>query len=264
MSGLVDQLKPRERRGSKPRCHLLTHGSPEAVAERLTALAAPFASVGPTDRWMPQGFSDVEEAQLHKAPRLLPPALSACLGEWWLPADRQEARTPNFDIASTCTINGVRGLLLIEAKAHQTELMKESAGRPLAKDASTERRESHKTIGAAVESARVALEAATRLKWRISRDTHYQMSNRFAWSWKLTELGIPVVLVYLGFLKTDDMSKPGEVPLANASTWDELVRSHSALLFPEQVWGRVWSVNGVPLVPLIRALELPLDEQAAA
>ena len=170
--------------------------------------------------------------------------------------------TPNFDIASTCTIDGAPGILLVEAKAHHTELMNETAGRPLTDDDSTGRKANHATIGAAIESARVGLAAATQLNWQISRDTHYQMSNRFAWSWKLTELGIPVVLVYLGFLKASDMSKPGEVPFADAGAWEALVRSHSAPLFPGRVWNRRRSVNGVPFIPLMRSLELPLEHPA--
>lgn len=213
---------------------------------------------------MPLGFADLEEAQLHKAPRLLDPALSARLDEWWLPAGRQDAMTPNFDIASTCMIDGVPGLLLVEAKAHEMELTKESAGRKVTEHDSAERKESHATIGAAIELARSGLEAATRHKWRISRDSHYQMSNRFAWSWKLTELGIPVVLVYLGFLKADDMSKPGEVPFPDAASWEALVKAHSASLFPEEVWGQTWSVNGVPLIPLVRSLDVSLNEVALA
>lgn len=264
MSSLLEPLKPKERRGSKPRCHLLTHGSPEAIAARLTALIAPLASVASSGHWMPQGFVDLEEAQLHKAPRLLRPALSARLGEWWLPAGSQDAMTPNFDIASTCTIDCSPGLLLIEAKAHERELLNTAAGRELAEDDSTGRKESHATIGAAIKEAQVGLEEATRLTWRISIDSHYQMSNRFAWSWKLATLGIPVVLVYLGFLKANDMSKPGEVPFADAGAWEALVRSHSAPLFPGQVWDRRWSVNGVPFIPLIRSLEVSLDEAIAA
>jgi hypothetical protein len=262
MSGFLQRLKPRERRGSKPRCHMLTEGAADAVAARLTALGAPFLTVAPSDRWMPEGFADIEEAQLHKAPRLLPPAVSALLGEWWLPTHRQDARTPNFDIASTCTIDGALGLLLVEAKAHETELKKEAAGRPLTEDDSDERKSTHKTIGDAIESARIGLEASTHLNWQISRDSHYQMSNRFAWSWKLAQLGFPVVLVYLGFLKASDMSKPGEVPFTNADAWEGLIRSHSVPLFSGEVWNRRWLVSGVSFIPLIRSLELPLEVEA--
>lgn len=213
---------------------------------------------------MPQGFADLEEAQLHKAPGLLSSALSAQLGEWWLPAGRQDAMTPNFDIASTCMVGGVPGLLLVEAKAHETELTKECVGRKVGKHDPVDRKESHTTIGAAIEMARKGLEAATRLKWLISRDSHYQMSNRFAWSWKLAELGIPVVLVYLGFLKATDMSKPGEVPFANAASWESLVKAHSETLFPAEVWGRSWSVKSAPFIPLIRSLQVSLNEIALA
>ena len=264
MNDLLFALKAKERRGSKPRCHFLTHGSPDDVAARLTALAGPFASVAGSDRWMPQGFADLEEAQLNKAPRLLTPVISARLGEWWIPADKQLSMTPNFDIASTCTVDGAPGLLLVEAKAHESELINEAGGRQLRKDDSKGRKANHATIGAAIESSRVGLQAATRLKWQISRDSHYQMSNRFAWSWKLAQLGVPVVLVYLGFLKANDMSKPGEVPFAHAGAWETLVHAHSAPLFPGKVWNRTWGVNGVPFVPLIRSLELPLEEAAGS
>ena len=131
MSDLLERLKPRERRGSKPRCHLLTHGSADDVAIRLTSLAAPLARVSPDDRWMPQGFDEPEEAQLHRAPRLLEPRIGTQLGEWWLAPTSRQGRTPNFDIASTCTIGEAPGLLLVEAKAHDEELRKETAGRSL-------------------------------------------------------------------------------------------------------------------------------------
>jgi hypothetical protein len=78
----LNVLKPKWRRGSKPRYHFLTHGSAEEVAERLTALIAPFGNVRPTDNWMPQGFDDLDEAPLHNAPRLLPADVSQQLLSW--------------------------------------------------------------------------------------------------------------------------------------------------------------------------------------
>src|SRR4051794_24220900 len=106
MSDLLQGLRRREQRGSKPRCHFLTHGSRELVADRLSALAAPFATVSPEDNWMPQGFAELPEAQLHQATRLLDGAVSEQLKAWWLGPASQRAKTPNFDLASTCTIEG--------------------------------------------------------------------------------------------------------------------------------------------------------------
>ena len=86
------------------------------------------------------------------------------------------------------------------------------------------------------------------------------MSNRFAWSWKLTEFGIPVVLVYLGFLQATEMEDRG-APFVDGDDWHALVSMHSTPLFPGEVWNRRWMVNGVPFIPLIKSLEVPLADQ---
>lgn len=261
MSDLLQRLKPKERRGSKPRCHLLTNGSADQVAARLTELATPFGHVSPYDHWMPQGFDDLEEAQLHKVPRLINAEIGKGLREWWLAGYSPNSMTPNFDIASTCTIKGKVSLLLIEAKAYDEELNQETAGKKLAEDASEDSKANHKKIAAAILTARDGLTYATSLKWQISCDSHYQMSNRFAWSWKLTDLGYPVILVYLGFLKAGEMRDKGN-PFVNHSDWARLVKEHSEPLFPPEVWGRRWMYNGQPFIPLIKSIEQPLDHEA--
>lgn len=53
------------------------------------------------------------------------------------------------------------------------------------------------------------------LPWAISRDSRYQKSNRFAWACKLAGLGLPVVLMYLGFVRADEM-RDRRAPLADA------------------------------------------------
>ena len=85
------------------------------------------------------------------------------------------------------------------------------------------------------------------------------MANRFAWAWKLTELGIPVVLVYLGFLNADEMHDRGN-PFVSHDDWVQLVKSHSAPLFPADPWNRAWNCNGQSLIPLIRSIDQPLGE----
>ena len=270
MSALLERLGAKAQRGSKPRCHFLTHGSPASVAARLTALTvplgeqAPRALVTPSDNWMPQGFDVLAEAELPKAVRLVDRAIADKLLRWWLPQGSPQSRTPNLDIASSCTIRGKRGLMLVEAKAHLGELESEARRKPLAKDASQGSTINHGTIGEAIEQARAGLQASTKLDWQIGRDNHYQMSNRFAWSWKLAQLGVPVVLVYLGFTGARDMTRGAEVPFTDAGAWDAAVRKHSAPLFPDEIWNKTLEVNGVPFIPMIHAMELPLQEMTAA
>ncbi len=121
---------------------------------------------------MPQGFDDLEEAELDRAPRLIDAKIGKRLRDWWLAIDSPKSKTPNFDIASTCTIENKPGLLLIEAKAHDAELLSEAAGKRLNPDASRGSKVNHERIAAAIQSASVGLQEATSLGWQLSRDSH--------------------------------------------------------------------------------------------
>ena len=263
MNDLLMKLRsPKDRSGSKPRCHWLTHGTREQVANRLTRLAEPWGTVSADDRWMPEGFCRVEEAQLHQVPELLSQEDCDKLRDWWLAVSRGNTRTPNWDIASTCTVNGVKGMLLVEAKAHNEELNKERAGKSLGPNSTDNSKRNHEQIGEAIEKANNDLAEQTGYRWALSRDHHYQMSNRFAWAWKLTKMEYPVILVYLGFLKAEEMRKGKEQhPLCDHAEWESLVKSHGDPLFPSEVWDRHWIANGQVFVPRICSLEIPYDVQ---
>ncbi len=249
----------KDRKGSKARCHLLTHGSREQVSARLSGLIAPWGQVVPeSDRWMPQGFDVLNEAQLGTSENLIPDECRRkALVDWWL-AVPENANTPNWDIASTCTIDRKTGLLLVEAKAHDKELLKEEAGKSLKHPVTANSRRNHERIGSCIRDANLALAGETKLPWALSRDWNYQMSNRFAWSWKVTELGLPVILVYLGFLRAEEMRANDQNPLADDEEWQRLVKSHSEPLVPKEVWNRKWMVHGQPFIPLIKTLHQPL------
>ena len=253
MESLLERLGPNQRKGSKPRCHWLTHGAPEQVASRLSALAEPWGYVSPDDQWMPEGFCGAGEAQLDKAEKLLPWLKDReGLRRWWLAAPGTNARTPTWDIASTLTVDGRRGFLLVEAKAHTRELKSED--RAGAGPANAER------IAQCMTEANSSLSVRTGHVWALSHEHRYQMSNRFAWSWKLAELGCPVVLVYLGFLGAEEMGEGSEqAPFACHADWEDLVRDHSEPLFHPEVWDRRWWVRDRPFVPLIRSMTIRHD-----
>jgi hypothetical protein len=257
VTDLLALLRRNQQRGSKPRCHGLTHADSARRAATLTALIAPWGEVGSDDVCMPDGFNDVGEAQLHTATRLLPDGVRAALASWWLAVVSPKATTPNWDVACTCRIGDERGLLLIEAKTHHRELQKEEAGKALTFPVTANGKRNHIRIGACIEEASIALGSETGRLWRLSREHHYQMSNRLAWSWKLTELGVPVVLVYLGFLGCDDMAEDSHV-IDNDDQWQELVKAHSASIAPSDVWEKSWQLHGQSLVPLIRTVNVPL------
>lgn len=258
MNDLLLRLKEKERAGSKPRCHWMTHGSKAEVATRLTKLLSPWGKVTPEDHWLPDGFDNPTEAEFHKVTFLDEPCRNR-LTQWWLAVNNVKAKTPNLDLAGTCRVQGKVGIFMVEAKAHDAELRKEEAGKRLKPPVSHGSRRNHIRIGACINEASVGLSGETRLPWALSADWNYQMSNRFAWTWKLCELGFPVILVYLGFLNASEMQKGKQKAFESHDEWDRLVREHSRILFPQQVWNPERPL-GRGLVPVIRTVQIPYDQ----
>ena len=256
---LVKNLRPRERRGGRARCILLTQGSNNVVAHRLSALAAPFATVDPVRHaWMPRGFAEPREARLGDLPSFLSERDREAITNWFLRFPRG-ANTPNWDIASTATVDGREGLLLVEAKAHTRELS-DSGKAPCPPDVgerSAERSEKNRAkIEAACGEASRALNCVLP-GWNLSIEHHYQLSNRFAWAWKLASLGIPVALVYLGFLEADEMRDQG-TPFADGQHWRNCLKAHARGVVPDKVWDEPIFVGGTPLHAILYAKEIPL------
>jgi hypothetical protein len=98
---------------------------------------------------MPRGSAEPNEAKLGEALAFLSDGHREAITAWWL-AVRKRANTPNWDIASTATINGKEGLLLVEAKAHAAEIKMEGK-------AAKGRAENHAQIEAAIREASAAL-----------------------------------------------------------------------------------------------------------
>ncbi|MBW6397647.1 hypothetical protein KPL78_07320 [Roseomonas sp. HJA6] len=219
------------------------------------ALIAPTGAVLAAERaWMPTGHAHAAEARLGRpCEPLLTAAFSQRLREWWLAVPKPTANDPNWDLAAVATFpGGVRGLLLVEAKAHLGELAGEMIGK---RWNATSNRENHDRIGAAIAEARQALggEAAG---IGISRDRCYQFSNRVAFAWRLASWGVPVVLVYLGFTGDRDVAGPGQM-IRDDAHWGALMLEHTRNLMPAAAWETPLPTTGATFWMLMRSLPAP-------
>ena len=244
----LSTLKRREQRGSRARCVLLTEGSPRRVSARLTEIANPHAVVLPSGPWAPSGFANPAELQLGRSERFLTRETRRRLQTWWLEVKPHSTTLPNWDLVSRAMVDGREGLLLVEAKAHAAELEKEAAGKRPG-NATNDRR-----IAACLAEAARSLSRAHPGAWRFDPRGHYQMANRFAWAWKLAALGVPVVLVYLGFTGANEM----RAPFLSDESWTDCVHRHAKGRIPESAWGSAIQVDGTPFIPLIRSLAIEL------
>ncbi len=238
-------------RGSRK--HILDWVEQPNFANQLSQLLSiTGATVKSTDTWMPKGHNNPEEARLEKfGPRILPNVNWKALQDWWL-AYKPGANTPNWDLASTCTVEGQRGLVLIEAKAHTQELKIE--GKPLKHYASSNSERNHERIGKAIKEATDALGKIVP-EVSISRDTHYQLANRIAFSWKIASLGVPVVLVYLGFIGDKDISDVGE-PFKDDELWRKIIGDYMTNQVPGDFTERWIHCGKASMQMIIRSLEI--------
>lgn len=220
----------------------------------FTDLIAPAPIIfGESPLVMPFGKDSPDEARLETFGPLWLPGSDAWrkLEDWWL-VHKAFANTPNWDIAATCEIEDRQGVVLVEAKANWPEL--KINGKSVRKDASIRSRENNARIGTAITEANNG--------WRhldssisINRDSHYQLANRLAFTWKLATLGIPVVLVYLGFTGDVGIADAGR-PFADDADWRRAFSAYATGVIPLGVFEQRLEIEGVPVWLLSRTRQV--------
>jgi hypothetical protein len=243
-------FEKREFKGSRFRCLQLTSMGPKKLQNFLGDLVAPHATIPDDFHYVPRGFVEPNESVLAERDGFSEEIVRAFveLKKWWLVLEK--GTLPNWDLVSTCEIGGKRGLLLVEAKAHEGELKGKTDGSSVASENMT-------SIQKALDSAGVAL-GLERAGFQLSLKEFFQLSNRFAFSWKLATMGIPVVLVYLGFLEADDMGTRSRI-LKDGESWEAFVKKLSAPCIPGEAWGHPFCQG--TFIPLIRSARVELFAQ---
>jgi len=170
------------------------------------------------------------------------------LRTWWLTYERG-ANTPNWDLAAGCEVEGRPGLILVEAKANVPELS--VAGKSMDAGGSAASIANHERIALAIEEACAALRRVSDAT-SISRDSHYQLSNRVAFAWKVASLGVPTVLVYLGFVADTGISDAG-TPFATEANWRSAFAEYAYSVVPNELFERRLECGAAPAWLLVRS-----------
>lgn len=174
------------------------------------------------DLFMPKSKENFKEAELKDFLKDTDwPELANQIKDWWLEVVKPNTRSPNWDFVSTCSINGKKGLLLVEAKAHWNEVKEND------KCGSTNGENRNKIQNAINNAKKDINEKISPRNIAISRDKCYQISNRIAHAWWLANQGVPVILLYLGFLNCQEMSDSGKV-FENDSDWQKCFKDYAA------------------------------------
>ena len=244
-------------RGSRK--HVLDWTSEPEFLSELFDLVSPVPCLRvPSTLWMPKGHTNRIEARLETfGPKAYPKHLAwPALTKWWL-QHPVRANTPNWDVAVSCEIDGTPGLILVEAKANVPELgvagkwKSKSDSKSKPKKPSKNSEANHERIGLAIAEARAGLQDALP-GITISRDSHYQLSNRLAFAWKLATLGIPTVLLYLGFTGDEGIRDAG-MPFENDEHWQRVFGNHLKAVCPTSPLAGPVHIGAAPFWVLSRS-----------
>ncbi len=246
-------FRSREFKGSRNRCLLVTSQPREKVASFFSQISPRNFSIAKTDSWGPCGYGQPDEPKLGETKSLLNDNDRKIVTDWWL-AKPGRANTPNWDMVSTCQYEGHKGIILVEAKSHEGEFEGDCCG---AKD-----RDNLKRIQDALKEATDGWNQLLN-GFSLSAEKYYQLSNRFALAWKLAMMGIPVVLVYLGFLNAWDMDDGKRKLLTSHDQWKDCLIAKLNGRVPEGVWDRTFDVNGTPLTVSICSASVEADVQVS-
>lgn len=111
----------------------------------------------------------------------------------------------------------------------------------------------HARIGEAIAEADRALNALLP-GFTLSRDRNYQLSNRLAFIWKLASLGIPTVLVYLGFTGDHGLGAAPRM-LCDEADWRGCFARHTRDAIPAAALGRWIDVGQAGFFVLVASRE---------
>ena len=233
-------------RGSRK--HILDWVDQEGFPFQLFDLIAKLdIKITPDDHWVPIGHRDPAERQLDEfGSEFLSDIIDwGLLRDWWL-AHKKGAKTPTWDLISTGRMFDKKGLILVEAKAHENEIRFE--GKFYDPNASIKSKGNHDRIGVAIKEANEFLTKCG-FSCNLSRDSHYQLANRIAWSWKVASQGVPVLLIYLGFVGDSGIANVGE-PFRNQDHWECTMQKYMDGVVPQSFVGE-WANCGKASMQMI-------------
>ena len=136
------------------------------------------------DQRCPRGRSskaDSTEAQLDDYLKDCPHPTGFLLDpEWWFPYKTGLNQRPVWDLICHILVNGKPGLLVVEAKAHVSEINDEDAKTQPNMDSPRSRANDY-SIRLRLAEASLSLGSLTKVPFLLSADSHYQLSNRLTY-----------------------------------------------------------------------------------
>lgn len=200
----------------------------------------------PSDRGCKGGWTEYD-AETYLSRRPVPGWAGSLPSCWWV---NGRGTRPTWDLLCHVLVSDRPGLLLVEAKAHEGEL--DWAGKRLSPTAKVASKDNHARIAGCIKESATALNRLFDGVFDLNVGSHYQLANRVAYAWKLADLGLSVVLLYLGF--TGDTYFDSDY-IRDDAHWQRVVGGYMQGVLPQQFPERVHALaSGGTHQMLVRSL----------
>jgi hypothetical protein len=90
----------------------------------------------------------------------------------------------------------------------------------------------------------------------LSRDYCYQFANRIAFAWKIASMGVPVAMIYLGFIGDAGIISGIDDFFNDTSEWRKSFAEHTARCFPSSMYDREINCGAASFWLLVRDLHV--------
>ena len=182
--------------------------------------------------------------------------------DWWVPYPSARNRYPDWDLLCQIDVAGTPGILLVHAIA-DTEELRQHDRRERPDPTQPLRLANDYCVRLRLADANRQLAQLDLGNFQLSADHRYGISWRIAFLHKLAAEGIPVVLMYLGWLQPPEWATSHG--FQSAEHWDRVVRDHMRPVAPEAFLDRWLAAEGGGAMRMIaRSMPVHAQLQAAA
>ena len=228
--------------------------SPTYLKDINAMIKSAKAKVESTDKFLPLSKNKPKKPNLNNfLAANYSKEMSAEFLNWWLKHPGPSAITPMFDIISTCTIDGKKGILLVEGRVNTGELFYNSIKKILSNLHTDNVMANQVSVENAINEANTSISKTVK-DIKLSTENCYQLSSRITEAWWLASKGIPVVLLYVGFLNYEKLSYKTHKIFTTDAEWQDLFKKHTEKVGVDKLLEKSVNCGAASFTTIVRSI----------
>ena len=228
--------------------------SPSYLKDINAMIKSRNAKVESTDKFLPLSKNKPKKPNLNNfLAQNYSKEMGADFLKWWLKYPGPSAITPMFDIISTCTIDGKKGILLVEGRVNTGELFYNGIKKILSNLKTDNVMANQVSVAKAIKEANTGINKTVK-GVELSTENCYHLSSRISEAWWLANKGIPVILLYVGFLNYEKLSYKKHKVFTTDAEWQDLFKKHTEKVGVDKLLEKSIDCGAASFTTIVRSI----------